>query len=279
MKTKGLKKVLAALFFAPVIFTACEEYEADEILVKLTARETQDTTPITQTQNTLAVLIEDFTGWNCPNCPEGTSILSSLKETYGERLIVSAVHQGSFARPKAENNNLDLRTPYGDELGSKFGLSSWPNAVINRKIGPLGRGDWETKIQECFANGEHLMNISLGAENTQQGLLVSLQVEAVKDVNEALMVTLFITESDIHGVQNNQGTMIEDYSFQHVLRNNPIVDMPLATTGLNGGDKVSKNYYFTSDKSLNLNNCAVVAFVSNSAGEVLQVNEIEINKQ
>lgn len=278
MKTKGLKKVLAALFFAPVIFTACEEYEADEILVKLTARETQDTTPITQSQDELAILIEDFTGWNCPNCPEGTSILNSLKETYGERLIVSAVHQGSFAKPKAENNNLDLRTPYGDELGNRFNLKSWPQAVINRKIGPLGRGDWETKIQECFANSAHLMNISLGAENTQQGLLVSLQVEAVKDVNEALMVTLFITESDIHGVQNNQGTMIEDYSFQHVLRNNPIVDMPLATTGLNGGDKVSKNYYFTSDKSLNLNNCAVVAFVSNSAGEVLQVNEIEINK-
>lgn len=278
MKTKGLKKVLAALFFAPVIFTACEEYEADEILIKLTARETQDTTPITQSQDELAILIEDFTGWNCPNCPEGTSILNSLKENYGERLIVSAVHQGSFAKPKAENNNLDLRTPYGDELGNRFNLKSWPQAVINRKIGPLGRGDWETKIQECFANSEHLMNISLGAENTQQGLLVSLQVEAVKDVNEALMVTLFITESDIHGVQNNQGTMIEDYSFQHVLRNNPIVDMPLATTGLKGGDKVSKNYYFTSDKSLNLNNCAVVAFVSNSAGEVLQVNEIEINK-
>lgn len=278
MKTNRLKKVLAALFFAPVIFTACEEYEADEILVKLTARETQDTTLITQSQDTLAILIEDFTGWNCPNCPEGTSILNSLKETYGERLIVSAVHQGSFAKPKAENNNLDLRTPYGDELGNRFNLKSWPQAVINRKIGPLGRGDWETKIQECFANSEHLMNISLGAENTQQGLLVSLQVEAVKDVNEALMVTLFITESDIHGVQNNQGTMIEDYSFQHVLRNNPIVDMPLATTGLKGGDKVSKNYYFTSDKSLNLNNCAVVAFVSNSAGEVLQVNEIEINK-
>ena len=276
MKIQGLKKVLAALFFAPVIFTACEEFEADEILVPLTARETQDSTPITQTQNELAILIEDFTGWNCPNCPDGTSILNSLKETYGERLVVSAVHQGSFAKPKAENNNLDLRTPYGDELGSKFGLSSWPNAVINRKIGPLGQGDWGTKIQECFANTEHLMNISLGAENTQQGLLVSLQVDALKDINEALTVTLFITESDIKGVQNNQGVMIEDYSFQHVLRNNPIVDMPLATTGLKGGDRVSKNYYFTSDKSLNLNNCAVVAFVSNSAGEVLQVNEIEV---
>lgn len=276
MKIQGLKKVLAALFFAPVIFTACEEFEADEILVPLTARETQDSTPITQTQNELAILIEDFTGWNCPNCPEGTSILNNLKETYGERLVVSAVHQGSFAKPKAENNNLDLRTPYGDDLGSKFGLSSWPNAVINRKIGPLQRGDWETKIQECFANSEHLMNISLGAENTQQGMLVSLQVDALKDINEALTVTLFITESDIKGVQNNQGVMIEDYSFQHVLRNNPIVDMPLATTGLKGGDRVSKNYYFTSDKSLNLNNCAVVAFVSNSAGEVLQVNEIEV---
>ena len=189
---------------------------------------------------------------------------------------MSAVHQGSFAKPKAENNNLDLRTPYGDKLGSKFGVSSWPTAVINRKIGPLGKGDWGTKIQECFTNSEHLMNISLGAESTQQGLLVSLQVDALKDINEALTVTLFITESDIKGVQNNQGVMIEDYSFQHVLRNNPIVDMPLATTGLKSGDRVSKNYYFTLDKSLNLNNCAVVAFVSNSAGEVLQVNEIEV---
>ena len=64
MKIQGLKKVLAALFFAPVIFTACEEFEADEILVPLTARETQDSTPITQTQNEPAILIEDFTGWN-----------------------------------------------------------------------------------------------------------------------------------------------------------------------------------------------------------------------
>lgn len=53
MKIQGLKKVLAALFFAPVIFTACEEFEADEILVPLTARETQDSTPITQTQMSL----------------------------------------------------------------------------------------------------------------------------------------------------------------------------------------------------------------------------------
>ena len=39
------------------------------------------------------VLIEEGTGTRCPNCPRGFVGIQELKETYGDRAVVIAVHQ------------------------------------------------------------------------------------------------------------------------------------------------------------------------------------------
>lgn len=270
-----LKKILAALLFVPFVFASCENYDEDERLKLIEGGETTDSTPITKEQSELTLLLEDFTGWNCPNCPQGTAILNTIKDTYGEKVVITAIHQGPFAEPKGDIT-LDLRTEYGDELGKV--MTSWPSLWINRDVIPSGRGDWETAVADYFATATHYLNISLGSKIDANGnVVVSTEIEALADISSNLVITLYMTESDIEGKQKDNGTIIEGYLFQHVLRDNPIVNYPLTMGTLTQGTKLQKSYLLKPAAGVNKSNCHVVVMVADAtSGKVLQANEIEL---
>ncbi len=273
MKAKNL--ILSILFFIPSIFFACENYDEQERLQLIEGGETTDNTPITQKQEKVTLLLEDFTGWDCPNCPEGTEILNGIKDTYGEQVVVTAIHQGPFARPK--DGALDLRTPYGDELGK--GITSYPSLKINRSVISSTRGDWANAVNEYFETAQHLLNISLGAKITAENfIVVSTEIDVLENINADLLITLYVTESDIAGKQNDHGEHIE-YLFQHVLRGNPIVDMPLVIGNAPQGNKINKSYMLKPAAGVNLDNSSVVVFVTDASnGKVLQANEIKLKR-
>jgi thiol-disulfide isomerase/thioredoxin len=60
------------------------------------------------------VLLEDYTGSRCVNCPSAARIAHDLKQVYGENLIVLGIHTGFFAFPFPPQFPLDLRTPAGE---------------------------------------------------------------------------------------------------------------------------------------------------------------------
>lgn len=272
-----MRKILnTILVISSVLFASCENYTEDERLIPIIG-ETDITTPITKTQTEQAILVEDFTGWNCANCPGGTAILEAEMETYGERLIVSAVHTGSFARPSHENENMDLRTPYGDELKQTFNVTSYPAIMINRQGTPITSiGDWSANIAEKMAATPHQFNISLGAKvEGGTNILVSTKIEVLENVDSEISLTLYVTESGIEGIQN-VASEHQLYTFKHVLRENPLKDMPLAAS-VKGGEIIEKNYLITGSQNWVMNNCAVVVMIiDNATREVLQVNEIEL---
>ena len=272
-----MKKILSTiLVIGSILFASCENYTEEERLIPIIG-ETDLTTPITKTQTEQAILVEDFTGWDCSNCPGGTAILEAEMETYGERLIVSAVHTGSFARPKPENENMDLRTPYGDELKQTFNVTYYPAIMINRQGTPITSiGDWSANIAEKMAATPHQFNISLGAKvEGETNILVSTKIEVLEAVDSEISLTLYVTESGIEGIQN-VASEHQLYTFKHVLRENPLKDMPLAAS-VKGGEIIEKNYLITGSQNWVMNNCAVVVMIiDNATGEVLQVNEIEL---
>ena len=269
-----LKKILATLLFVPFVFASCENYDEDERLKLIEGGETQDSTPITKEQSELTLLLEEFTAWNCPNCPQGTAVLNTIKDTYGENVVITAIHQGSLAKPKGEMT-LDLRTAYGEELGKE--IKSWPTLWINRDVFPSGRGEWETALADYFATATHYLNISLGSKIDANGnVVVSTEIEALEDISSNLVITLYMTENDIEGKQNDNSNII-DYSFQHVLRANPLVNYPLTVSALKQGDKIQKSYLLKPAVGVNKSNCHVVVMVADAtSGKVLQANEIEL---
>ena len=45
------------------------------------------------------VLIEDFTGHLCPNCPDAARELDAIRNIYDDQVIGMAIHVSSFAKP------------------------------------------------------------------------------------------------------------------------------------------------------------------------------------
>lgn len=273
MKTKTYYLLLPLL----ALVFSCDDFEQDEQLEYL-GENVNMSTPLTVNQTEQYVLLEDFTGWNCPNCPKGTEEINSIISQYGDRIVVAAVHAGAFARPKPDNNNLDLRTDYGEKLLKKYGILSFPSLMVMRNGETSSTPSaWKGKVEEFLNSAEHDANISLGVDVFNDTLLVSTQVELLNNVDGDLFLTLYVVEDGIVGIQNDNGTIKNDYVFNHVLRNGVKEDMPLSYEPLQKGDKVSKNYIMKIDAGWVIDNCKLVAILTKSNGRAIQVNQIEIN--
>ncbi|HON17989.1 MAG TPA: Omp28-related outer membrane protein [Salinivirgaceae bacterium] len=79
-------------------------------------------------------VFEMFTGINCPYCPQGAAIAKQIYEQYPNRVVLIAVHQGSFAQPSGSQP--DFRTPFGNSLAQLAGVQAYPCATINRHLFP-----------------------------------------------------------------------------------------------------------------------------------------------
>ena len=98
------------------------------------------------------VLLEDFTGHECPNCPEAQVIAKSLSDLYPGRVVVLSIHASDFyAAPNAEHP-YDFRTTTGTTLDNFFKISpdGLPAGMINRiddnNSKRIGRFSWESLV-------------------------------------------------------------------------------------------------------------------------------------
>jgi thiol-disulfide isomerase/thioredoxin len=78
------------------------------------------------------VLIEDFTGHRCGNCPRAHEKLHQILSLYGNKVIGMALHSGFFAMPLPPNYPADFRTTEADEIANTFGVTQWPIGMVNR---------------------------------------------------------------------------------------------------------------------------------------------------
>ena len=76
------KSILYTAFLGfAALFTACDEVSEGERYISLPQVETKRN-----------VLLEDFTGQFCSNCPTAHATINSLKAQYGSSLIAVSVH-------------------------------------------------------------------------------------------------------------------------------------------------------------------------------------------
>ncbi|MDD2192393.1 MAG: Omp28-related outer membrane protein [Bacteroidales bacterium] len=280
-----MKKILySLLLIIPLLWVSCDTIEDDAKLV-MQKGETTDTTPITVRSSKQRVLLEDFTGWRCTNCPAAAEKATELISKYGDKLVVMGVHATSFAKPSAENNNVDFRTEFGDKWATDFGCTSLPAGMINRtKVGSgykVETPDWDINIQNALATKEHIMDINLGAVHRQADnmILVSCENEFLKDYASPTLISILVLESGIIGVQkSNETPIIEDYVFNHVLRKNGLVDFSLSVKPVSKNEIIYKNYLVKVDSDIqDITKCSVVVFVTNAeTKEIIQVNTIEL---
>lgn len=95
-----MKKILSLIFLVIIALAGCDKVEPP-----YTQQNTNTDTTINN--NVKRVLIEEFTGHLCPNCPEASHIAENLQQLYPGKITIIAIHSGNFANLVSPNYMTD----------------------------------------------------------------------------------------------------------------------------------------------------------------------------
>jgi hypothetical protein len=84
-----------------------------------------------------AVLIEDFTGVQCVNCPKAHYFIKVSEDANPGRINAIAIHsaQGIFSTPIEGLTRQDFRLPEANQMDALLGTSQqWPSVAFDRRM-------------------------------------------------------------------------------------------------------------------------------------------------
>ncbi len=222
------------------------------------------------------VLIEEFTGVRCVNCPAGSQAIEDLISIYGDQLVAISIHAGEFSSPYPESL-YDFQTPAGNQLLNFLGQPlGYPTAVVNRKKFDgssslqIFKNKWAGNIEtESMEAPEVKLAIELLFDATTSDLGVDVTLFPQVDLsNESLALSIVLTEDDITDYQETPDGKISDYKHKHVFRDaitnfsGDVILEPLTTDAV-----VCQSYSYNIPAEWKVADMHVIAFVSKVGGE------------
>jgi len=270
-------KIIIPIAFILLAFAACEEVGPD---IK---PPTVDTViPMDTATATLRhILIEEFTGVQCVNCPDGAKAIENFINIYGERIVAVSIHAGFFANPLNESQ-YDFSTDEGEQIEDFVGpVLAYPSAAINRK-----RFGTSSYIHKASTWAGHIaaeletepqvgLNINNTYDSTSRNLSVDIEIPFLVSLSGELRLSVLITENDIIDAQKDQTGLIEDYTHRHVFREMLTDVQGMLIQAENIGNSINETFNFPLPPEWNDTKCKVVAFVHQAPPdfEILQAEE------
>jgi hypothetical protein len=266
--------ILPIILIASLLLSACDKVDGPYIKESSEVSETFDFPK--RTDFVKRVLIEEFTGHRCVNCPMGHAEVKSIMAANNHKVVAVAVHAGFFAGTQSSVFTTDFTTEVGEKLYAKFGTPSVPSAVVNRKDGVKPRDEWASAVTSGLGITQDI-DLQIHKVIKDDKLTVYVQAEALTDGDKNVKVGVYITESKIIAPQKNGSATISDYEHNHVLRKG-ITDYEGVTYWNNEtvtkGTLKQKAFKVDIKPEWNVNNLHIVAFAVNSSGEIIQAEEI-----
>lgn len=281
-----MKKYIIALvtILTAAMFVCCDKIEGPYITLNDTEEVTVEFPELDLNTVYRKVLIEEYTGHRCPNCPAGHDKLNELHEIFGDTLIPVGIHATTLAAPTAEFPN-DFRTEVGTELANLYNIDGIPAAIINRgmEIGGFGPQRWLTKINAVDRSKVYAAIQVINQNDAAQADLfkINVKVTMMEDYSSPLRLSLFLVEDGIVSPQIRGTEVIEDYVHNHMLRMgiNGTFGELLTVDGIlqKGADYKLGRKLDISGKGYNADNCYVVAMLyDKNNNEVLQVERVKL---
>ncbi|MCD4726235.1 MAG: Omp28 family outer membrane lipoprotein [Pirellulales bacterium] len=265
------------------VFQSCDKIDAP-YLVK---QQGNDPNPQEETRK---VLLEEFTGHTCINCPTASLVAHDLGSIYEDQLVLISVHAGNYAEPQTGDFTYDFRTPTGNELNGYFGISYYPIALVNRQEYSgstiLTSGNWEPAIEDILAQpADAVITLNKDFNEGTKELSLTINTEFLNDLSGTFNICAYIVEDSIIAPQKNNNTNIGptptilDYVHMHVLRgavNSTWGDAINEGSAITSGE-VYENTCSTTLGNWVAKNCHIVVFViNNESNEIIQVEEIGV---
>lgn len=266
-----MKRLSYIITIIAAVICSCSHVDEDERLIY-----------VKPAQVSRCILIEDFTGQRCVNCPVATAEIAKLQEHYGaDTIIAVGIHSGPLGFA-GNANNLGLMTDTGNEYYNYWKVEYQPAGLINRNGGILNYPDWQAKVYEELQKPAPLsLNLSCEYNPSSNNVRIGIIAQGTNGDTKGKL-QLWLVEDGITAMQLRYNTINDaasgqitdrDYIHNHVFRD--------AVNGLWGEDfSIKEGEMKTLDFTCKLKdewvaeNMHVIAFVYNNDG----VQQVSMDK-
>lgn len=289
-----MKKIIILSLLTIFVFASCDKIEKpyrieEEVIDNV---DTPDFPELDLDHVFQKILIEEYTGHLCINCPKGHKALNNIKTMMGDTVVLLAIHATNQSEPDTNSTDCnigfinDYRTEAGNNYEKLFNISPLPAAVFNRTeingiYGQSAYGNWAD-----IANGIERKQPDLAIQiipvfnKKQDTVFIFVKTTLLNTMNANMNLCVLLSESGIVSPQKNSdpsiGTLpyICEYTHNHMLRENisPILGSALR---ISATEESQLNVYAlpVSSKWI-ISHCDIVAFVYDTdTQKVLQAEE------
>jgi len=273
-----MKKIELFIFYLPmfVLLNACVEVNSlidltppsagslDQLIMDSTFASSP--IPAAQMKN---VLIEDFTGDKCDNCPFAQTKGIDIEVANPDRVSVVGIQCTSLDVPYL--TTFDLRTPHGDDLlgleGVPVGL---PQGDVDRKIysgnsnSLMSDYNWAGYVSTelglpTIAN---INQVSKSYDPSSRIFSMLMNVTFTQSSTDTFHISTALTESGMIGPQETPNGVDQTFQFEHVLRKmmSPWNGLQIAASPV-GGKTCQVKFNTVLDSKWVADSCRVVTFV------------------
>ena len=222
------------------------------------------------------VLIKDFTGVRCNNCPEAAEYAHKLQHQLDEdHIFIMSVHAGFLAQPTGQFPN--FLTDEGTEWYG--GNSSNPLFAVDHVALTEGNTLFVEQIDAPVAAAleeEQSFEIRLTPryDESNRQLEVGVNVFALADQDGRFYITACLIEDHIIGWQTIPGSINKEYDFRNVFRGtfNGAYGEVFEDTHVETDDTFSFSYSKEINSDYNADECYVMVYVydKNQGDKILQ---------
>ena len=262
----------AVVAVAAAALTSCDNVAEDDRFIKLPPIEADR-----------AVLIEDFTGQNCLNCPVAHEKIEEMEKQYGaDKVIAVSIHGGELAI--SDRRPFGLMTEEGNEICNYYAINVFPMGVIDGVTPPVLDSEWASAVYNDLQKPTEVQ-LEASAELIEIEEVINDKKEVKQNISCTANITsseegegkiqFWIVESGIVAQQKMpDGSINQNYVHNNVFRAQvfPMRGNPIAFSR----DGATANGTIEVRERWSLENVSVVAFVSDNNNIVQQVVKVPV---
>jgi hypothetical protein len=291
-----MKKILIPIFASIALIYGCDKVDnpvpkTDDIVVIDTGIIWDDSLFVESNTTLRKIVLEEFTGHRCSQCPGGAIKLDQLVTTYGSQLIPVSLHSGFFAEPYPAGSGkfeTDHRTDIGEAFNnfSLFAPVGYPAGMVSRREfnGKLtnGKDDWETVILDIINNDptpKVKINITSLYNDSLRTIKETIGTEWLSSETSSYKLQVYIVEDHVLDWQLDGTSEVSNYDHKHVMRKALNTDFGTDILSSNIGDTATQEFTTIIPAEWEIDNCIIVALVYDATTyEILQGEEIHIKE-
>lgn len=239
------------------------------------------TVPAAQPHN---VLVENFTGATCPNCPQAHDLLHTMEGTYPNRINIVSLYIKDFAQTTPpEHAKYDFRTDIATEMLKSVytTIVAMPTAGIDRlPLGDagtygsnylIGRNVWSSIVANSINTADSInLDLSSTYDSATRTAQITVKATYLYSMTTRQNITIAIVEDSLIDIQEFPSSIDTAYNFTNVLRGvattGSLGDEILQTMATKEAGRVYKaTYKYKVNTAWKTDHCHVVAYVHGGA--------------